>query len=61
MRDFSTNTRNALARNGITILRLTVIPDNSATPFASGERGYVVNDNGMSRIWTFSQVLEQAR
>lgn len=62
MRDFTSSTRKALARKGITIVGLTVIP--SADPqvgFASGERGYRVNDNGCGRIWTFAQVLEAAR
>lgn len=62
MRDFSSSTRNTLARKGITIMGLTVIPAaNSSMPFASGERGYRVNDNGCGRIWTFAEVLEAAR
>ena len=61
MADFSTSTRNALTRKGISILGLTVIPSAGDLPFASGERGYRVNDNGCGRIWTFSQVLEAAR
>lgn len=61
MRDFTTKTRNALARKGITIIGLTVIlnPD-SDLPFATGDRGYRINDNGCGRIWTFAQVLEIA-
>lgn len=61
MRDFSLKTRNALARKGIAIVGLTVIPNAfSDMPFATGERGYKVNDNGCLRIWSFSQVMECA-
>lgn len=60
MRDFTTKTRNALARKGIAIIGLTVIPDASDLPFASGARGYRVNDNGCGRILSFAQVLELA-
>lgn len=62
MRDFSLNTRNALARKGIAIIGLTVIPSSDPqVGFASGERGYRVNDNGCGRIWTFAEVLEAAQ
>ena len=61
MRDFSRKTLAALARKGIEVLGLTVIPSTGDTPFASGERGYRINDNGCGRVWTFSQVLEVAR
>jgi hypothetical protein len=62
MRDFPLATRRALARKGITILRPTALPNMaSAMPFANADRGYVVNDNGTSRVMTFVQVLEAAR
>lgn len=61
MRDFSRNTVAALARKGITVIGTTVIPAAGDLPFASGERGYRVNDNGCGRIWTFTQVMEAAR
>jgi len=61
MRDFSKTTLSALSRKGITIIGITVIPDNSGLPFASGERGYKLNDNGCLIIRAFAQVLELAR
>lgn len=61
MRDFSRKTVSALARKGIRIIGITVIPDpTSDLPFASGERGYSLDDNGCGRIVTFAQVLELA-
>jgi hypothetical protein len=30
-------------------------------PFANATTGYVVNDNGTSRIWTFAQVREAGK
>lgn len=62
MADFSKKTLCALSRKGIAIIGLTLIPDmSSSLPFANGDRGYQINDNGCGRIWTFSQVLEAAR
>ena len=58
MRDFSRSTLSALARKGIRVLGLTVIPGAGDMPFASGQRGYRVDDNGCGRIWTFAQVME---
>lgn len=60
MRDFSAKTRNALARRGVSIIGTTVIPGAGDMPFANGERGYRVNDNGCGRILTFAQVLALA-
>lgn len=61
MNDFSAKTRKVLASKGVSIVGLTVIPNaNSDMPFATGERGYRVNDNGCGRIWSFSQVMEFA-
>lgn len=62
MNDFSKKTLAALAHKGITLLGLTVIPDMSKPlPFACGQRGYSVSDNGCGRIWTFSEVMEAAQ
>jgi hypothetical protein len=61
MRDFSSKTLRGLAARGIEVTGLTVIPGSGDLPFATGERGYRVNDNGCSRIWTFNQVLEAAQ
>lgn len=61
MNDFSKKTTAALARKGIFLIGLTVIPNMaSSMPFANGDRGYAVNDNGCHRILTFKQVLEVA-
>jgi hypothetical protein len=61
MRDFSSSTLRLLARKGIAIVGTTVIPGEGDMPFATGSRGYRVDDNGCGRIWTFQQVLEAAR
>lgn len=62
MGDFSKKTLAALARKGISLIGLTVIPDMSSDmPFANGERGYCLNDNGCHRIRSFREVLEMAR
>ena len=60
MRDFSSKTRNALARKGITVLTVTFIPGSDGS-FANGERAYNVSDNGCGRVWTFAQVMEAAQ
>jgi hypothetical protein len=61
MRDFNRTTLSSLSRKGIAVIGTTVIPGAGDMPFANGERGYRVNDNGCGRIWTFAQVLEAAR
>lgn len=61
MRDFSAKTLRLLARKGIAVIGLTVIPNAASDmPFATGDRGYAVNDNGCHRIWTFAKVREAA-
>lgn len=61
-RDFTAATRRSLAKRGIALLKPTVIPAASGEmPFANGDRGYEVDDNGCHRILTFAQVLEAAR
>lgn len=62
MADFSRKTIAALARKGIRVYGLTVIPNMSSDmPFATGDRGYKVDDNGCGRIWSFAQVLGAAQ
>jgi hypothetical protein len=61
MRDFSKQTLKALARRGITLIGLTVIPGTGDMPFATGERGYCVADNGTHRVWSFADVLAAAK
>jgi len=61
MNDFSKKTTAALARKGIVLIGLTVIPNMaSSMPYATGDRGYCLNDNGCHIIRSFSQVLEMA-
>lgn len=61
MNHFSKQTLSALAKKGITLIGLTVIPDNtSPMPMANGSTGYCLDDNGTYRIRTFLQVLEMA-
>ena len=59
MNDFSRATLRLLARKGIRIIGLQAIPDmSSPMPYANASRGYVVDDNGCGRVWTFQQVRE---
>lgn len=61
MADFSRSTLRALSRKGIRVIGLTVIPNMASDmPFATGDRGYKVDDNGCGRVWTFAQVMEAA-
>jgi len=60
MRDFNIKVRKALTAKGVTIVGTTIIPSNGFMPFANGETGYKINDNGCMRIRTFAQVLEMA-
>lgn len=60
MNDFSSATKRALARKGIRVIGLTVIPGAGDVPFATGERGYRLDDNGCHRIFSFTQVMEAA-
>lgn len=62
MNDFSRKTIAALARKGIRLIGLQAIPDmTSSMPWANADRGYVMDDNGCGRVWTFNEVLEAAR
>lgn len=51
----------ALARKGVAIIATAVIPGAGDMPFATGETGYVVSDNGCGRVWTYRQVAEAAK
>ena len=60
-RHFNAKTIKALTRKGISIIGLTAIPDMSSDmPCANAETGYVINDNGTGKVWTFRQVLNAA-
>lgn len=61
MNDFGKLTIAALAKRGIRLVGLTSIPDmSSPMPFANAERGYLVDDNGTGRVWSFQQVSDAA-
>jgi hypothetical protein len=46
-----------LAKRGVRIIGLCVIPDmTKPLPFASGETGYSVDDNGTGRILSYFDV-----
>lgn len=58
MNDFSRKTLAALAKKGIRLIGLTVIPNMASDmPWATGERGYKVDDNGCGRVWSFADVM----
>ena len=59
MSHFSAKTLRALSRKGVTITGLQALPVNGS--FANCETGYLVNDNGCGRVWTFAQVLGAAK
>jgi hypothetical protein len=61
MNDFSRKTLRALSLRGISLVGLTVIPDMaSEMPFACGQRGYIIDDNGTGRVRSFLEVLALA-
>ncbi len=61
MNHFSKSTLNKLARKGISLIGTTVLPDFSKPlPYASGDTGYCLNDNGTHRVRTFTDVLALA-
>jgi len=49
----------SLARKGIRIIGLQAIPD-AAGSFLNSPTGYVMDDNGTGRVWTYRQVGEAA-
>lgn len=59
-RDFSAATLRALSNRGVQVLGVTLIPGAGDMPYANGERGYTVSDNGTGRVLTFRQVTELA-
>ena len=56
-RDFSAKTRSALAKRSIAVVGVQALPGSGEMPWANAERGYVVNDNGCGKVWTFCQVM----
>jgi hypothetical protein len=55
-RDFPAKTRRALLKRGIVITGATVIPGSGPLPFASGSRGYCLDNNGQHQIRSYSEV-----
>lgn len=61
-KDFSKAVNKALAAKGIRIIGSQPIPDmTSDLPYANAERGYVVNDNGCGRVWSYQEVIANAK
>jgi hypothetical protein len=60
MKDFSKKTLTSLRQKGVTLIGLTIIPGVGSMPFANGDRGYILNDNGTQRVLLFAQVLNLA-
>lgn len=60
-RDFSAKTLRALCAKGIELVGVQALPGSGDMPWANAERGFVVDDNGCARVWTFAQVLGAAK
>ena len=59
-RHFAAKTLRALAKKGINLIGITLIPGTGDLPWATGEAGYQVDDNGTGRVWTFREVIAAA-
>jgi hypothetical protein len=60
-RDFSAKTLRALTQRGLEVVDVQMLPDTGDLPWANAERGYLVNDHGTGRVWTFQRVLSAAQ
>lgn len=60
-RDFSAKTLRTLSARGIEVVGVQMLPGAGAMPWANAERGFVVNDSGRGKVWTFAQVLGAAK
>lgn len=60
-RDFSAKTLRTLSKRGVDVVGVQTLPGIGSMPWANAERGYVVNDNGCGKVWTFAQVLGAAK
>ena len=60
-RDFSSKTLRALTAKGIALVDVQMLPGEGDMPWANADRGYLVNDHGTGRVWTFKQVTEAAQ
>jgi hypothetical protein len=59
-RDFNIKVIKSLKQKGISIYRKTWLPDSKGD-FTNGETGYVINDNGTSRVKTYLEILALAK
>jgi len=59
-KDFSAAVRRTLAKKSIIVTGSTWLPAPGGD-YANGERGYMLNDNGTSKIRNWSQVIEIAK
>ena len=60
-RDFSAKTLRALCAKGVELVGTQMLPGTGDMPMANAERGFVVNDNGCGKVWTFARVLEASK
>jgi len=60
IRHFGRQTAKLLAKRSIRIIGLQAIPDEIGS-FLNSTTGYVVDDNGCGRVWTYQQVVAAAR
>lgn len=60
LRHFGRATVKALARKGIRVTGLQGLPGPDGT-FFNSETGYLMDDNGCGRVWTFADVQAAAK
>ena len=56
-RDFGKHAVSKLAKAGIRFVGTTVIPSDGPMPFAHGDRGYCIDDNGTHRVKSYREIL----
>jgi hypothetical protein len=54
-KDFPKSTLSALTKRGIRLVGTTWLPGPGGS-YANGERGYLVDDNGTGKVWSYLQV-----
>ncbi len=59
-RHFGRKVVSALSRKGIRVIALQSIPDERGS-FLNSTTGYVVDDNGCGRVWSYREVAAAAR
>ena len=60
MNHFSAKTLHALSTKGIRVTGVQAIPGSGDMPWTNSEVGFLIDDNGLGMVWTFSQVLKAA-